>query len=94
MATLPIDKKKLASIMQRMNMRMPKREEDEPMTTQNLPDKLIISRELAQAIANYLLERPYKEVAMMMQELARLQAFAPPASGLTEAPQENGAAQA
>lgn len=33
---------------------------------------LIISKELAQAIANYLQERPFKEVALLLQEMAKL----------------------
>lgn len=35
--------------------------------------KLVIDQALAQAVANYLQERPFKEVAGLLQELAKLQ---------------------
>lgn len=42
--------------------------------------KLEISKELAQAIANYLQERPFKEVAALLQEMAKLKPLEPKAT--------------
>jgi len=46
--------------------------------SQQAPKRFLITEALAQSILNYLTEKPFKESAMLIQNLQRLEPYAEP----------------
>jgi len=48
--------------------------------SQQAPKRFLITEALAQSILNYLAEKPFKESAMLIQNLQRLEPYAEPSA--------------